>query len=79
MTKVDIFPGADGPTELRTGYHKLLSTLKNINKMCVFLPVSPLTTDSAIVHPDKIPTRMSALMRHFIVTSRIKEKRVSCG
>ena len=34
----------------------------------------PLTTDSAIVDPDKILTRMSALMGHFTVTSRIKGK-----
>ena len=57
-TKMDIIPGADAPTELRMGYHKLLLTLKGRNYTCVFLPVSPLTTDSSIVDPDKIPTRM---------------------
>ena len=73
MTKVDITPGADAPTELRTGYHQLLLMLKNIIETCVFLPVSPLTIHSAIVEPDEIPTRMSALMRNFTATSRIKE------
>ena len=78
-TKVDMMPGADVPTELHTGYHKLISTLKESNETCVFLLVIPLTTDRAIVDPDDIPTRRSALMRHFTTTSRIKEKFVLCG
>ena len=47
------------------GYHKLLLVIKEINETCVFLPASPLTIDSAIVEPDKIMTRILALMRHF--------------
>ena len=73
-TKVDITQGVNASTELRTGYYKFLLMLKDKNETCVFLPVIPLTRDSAIVEPDNIPTRMSALMRHFTATSRIKEK-----
>ena len=73
MTKVDITPGADAPTELRTGYHKLLLTLKEKNETFVFFPVIPITTNSALVDPEEILTRMSALMIHFTETSRIKE------
>ena len=62
---VDIIPGAVTPTELRTGYHKFISTLKESNEICVFLPVISLTTDNNIVEQDDILTRMSALMRHF--------------
>ena len=64
-TKVGITSVADAPTELRTRYHKLLSTLKERNEPCVFLPVSPLAMDNSIVEPDEITTKMSALMRHF--------------
>ena len=78
MTKVDIMPGVEAPMELRTGYHKLLSTHKECNKTYVLLPESILTTDSTIVEPDKIPTRMSALMRHFMETLKIKVKCVLC-
>ena len=72
MTKVDITPGTYAPTELRKGYHKFLSMLKERNKVCVYLPVIPITTKSAIVEPDEIPTWMLALVRHFTKTSRIK-------
>ena len=73
-TKVDFTPGADAPTELRMGYHNLLLTLKGRNYTCVLLPVIPITTDSSIVDPDKIPTRISALMRHFTSTFNFKWK-----
>ena len=78
-TKVDIMPVADAPLELCTGYHQLLSALKESDVTFVFLSVIPLTTESAIVDPDMILTRMSMLMRHFTSTSRIKGKRVLCG
>ena len=78
-TKVDINPGEEAPTELCTGYHQLVLTLKYNNKMCVLLSVLPLAKDSDIVDPYKIPTRMSALMRHFTETSIIKGKCVPCG
>ena len=72
--KVDIIPGAVTPTELRTGYHKLLSMLKDRNETCHFLPARPFTTNSAILDTDDIPTRMLALMSHFTATLRIKGK-----
>ena len=76
-TKVDFTPGADAPTELCMGYHKLISMHKESNETCVVLPVSPLTTDTVIVDPEEISARMSALMRHFTVTSKIREKTCS--
>ena len=73
-TKVDITPSADAPTELRTGYHKFLLMLKESNKKCVFLLVSPLNMGNAIVELDDIPTKISALMRHFTATLNIMDK-----
>ena len=72
--KVDITPGADAPAELRTGYHKFLSKLKENNNTCLLLPVITLITDNAIVEPDNILTNIPALMRHFMATSNIREK-----
>ena len=54
-TKVDIMAGADAQTELRTGCHKLLLTIKEINETCILLPVRTITTYNAIVEPDNIP------------------------
>ena len=56
--KMDITMGADAPTELRMGYHKLLSTLKDSNKTCVLLPLSPLITENSIVETDNILTKI---------------------
>ena len=72
--KVNTTPDEGAPPELRTGYHQLLSMMKYSNDMCFFLRVIPLTINRAIVESDKIPNRVSALMRHFTATSRIKEK-----
>ena len=44
--------------------------------MC-FPSSDPLTTDTVTVDPEDISTRMSALMRHFTVTSKIREKTCS--
>ena len=38
---IDITPGADALTEICVEYNNLLSTLKEINKTCAFLPVNP--------------------------------------
>ena len=70
----EITPGAPAPLELRTAYHKLLSILKDSNESCVFFPVSPLSADEAIIEPDDLPEKMSTLMRHFTLTSKLKEK-----
>ena len=72
--KADITPGAEASLELRMGYHKLLSTLKESNKTCILLLVIHLTMDNTIVEPEEIPTNMSALMRHFMATSKIRDK-----
>ena len=39
-----------------------------------FLPVIPLTMDNDIIEPDKIPNKISALMRYFTATSKIREE-----
>ena len=77
--KVDIMPVADAPSELRTGYHKFLSELKESKNTCVLLPVIPITTDNNIVKPYEIPTNISVLMRHFTATWKIREKCAPCG
>ena len=76
-TKVNITPGADVPTEIRTGYHNFLLTLNESNKTCVSLPVIHITRYSAIVELDNITTRMSVLMRHLTSTSKVREKTLS--
>ena len=78
-TKVNIIPGANASMELCTGCHKFLLALKTKRETCIFLLVISITTDTALVDPDDTLTRMSVLMRHFVATSRIKEKRVTCG
>ena len=73
-TKIEISQGGDVTSDLRSGYHKLLTILQECNETCVFLPVIPLSKDCAIVDPDELPDKMSALMKHFTVTSRIRER-----
>ena len=58
----------EAPTEIRTGYHEFLSAIKESNESCVFLPVTPLKKDSAIVDPEEILTKMLAPMIHFTTT-----------
>ena len=77
--EVNITPGSDGPNKLCTGYHRLISMLKERYDTSFPLLMSPITTDSAIVGPNDIPIMISLLMRQFTATSRIKEKRVPYG
>ena len=78
-SKVDIMPGADTPTELRMGYHKFLSMLKESNDTCVSLPVSPLNTENAIVELEDILTKMSVPMRQFRETLKIRDTCSVCA
>ena len=77
MMMMDITPDTDVPIELRTSYHKLILMLKERSETCVSLQVSPITTDKTLVESEDILIKMSTLMRHFMETSKIREKTCS--